>query len=293
MKPQNHNITDKSNFEAVFKSSFFMERQNVPSPRPSQNYHYHDCYELYYLYSGERYYFIKDKTYHVESGAFVLIKPYEIHCTANFAQHGYDRLLINFKKDYLEKFLIATTNTNLFECFDKNIHTIMLNPQQQHFAELILENMLQEYHPESISENDYLKTSLMQLLMFIGKHRSSSGDNIFNYVNSTHKTISEITGYINNHYYEDITLASISEYFYISPCYFSRIFKKLSGLSFTEYLNNVRIKEARKLLYKTDMSIGEVAEATGFKSNTHFDRVFKNIMGISPLNYKKSIINLL
>lgn len=291
MEPKNRNISDKSNFEAVYKSSFFMERQCVPSPKPSQNYHYHDCYELYYLYSGERYYFIKDKTYHVEGGTFVLIKPFEIHCTANFARYGYDRLLINFKKDYLQNFLNACDNANLFECFDKNIHTITLNPKQQHFAELMLQNMMTEYESEKALENDYLKMSLMQLVMFLNKNRSDSGENVLKYFNSTHKVISEIIGYINNNYYEDITLASISEDFYISPCYFSRTFKKLSGLSFTEYINNVRVKEARKLLYKTNMNIAEIAETTGFKSNTHFDRVFKNIMGMSPLTYKKNIKN--
>lgn len=288
MNSDYNSIFKKSNFEAVYKSSFFMERNCVSSPLPSQNYHYHNCYELYYLYSGERYYFIKDKTYHVEAGTFVLIKPFEIHCTANFAKYGYDRLLINFKKDYLQNLLIATDSSNLFECFDKNIHTITLNQDQQHFAELLLKSMLKEYHLGRVLENDYLKLSLMQLLMFVSKNCSNSDENIPKYVNSTHKVISEITGYINNHYYDDITLSSISDCFYISPCYFSRIFKKLSGLSFTEYLNNVRVKEARKLLYKTDMSMAEIAEATGFKSNTHFDRIFKKITGVSPSIYKKA-----
>lgn len=289
MKTQYQNFSDRTNFEVVYKSAFFLERKNVPSPKPSQKYHYHDCYELYYLYSGERYYFIKDKTYHVNEGSFVLIKPYEIHCTANFAQYGYDRLLINFKKDYLEKFLDAMESTNPFECFEKNLHTIILTPHEQHFAELMLDNMLCEYQSGNALDNVYLKTCLMQLLLFISKNHRHPTNDIYSYVDSTHKTISEITGYINNNYYEDITLALISELFYISPCYFSRTFKKVSGLSFTEYLNNVRIKEARKLLYKTDMSIAQVAEKTGFKSNTHFDRIFKSITGMSPLTYKKSI----
>ena len=289
MKNQNQKFSDRNNFEAVYKSAFFLERKNVASPKPSQKYHYHDCYELYYLYSGERYYFIKDKTYHVDGGSFVLIKPYEIHCSANFAQYGYDRLLINFKKDYLDKFLGAMEGTNPFECFEKDIHTIILTPHEQHFVELMLDNMLSEYQSENALDNVYLKTCLMQLLLFINNHRHQKIDSLYNYANSTHKTISEITGYINNNYYEDITLSLISELFYISPCYFSRTFKKVCGLSFTEYLNNVRIKEARKLLYKTDMSIAQIADKTGFKSNAHFDRIFKSITGVSPLTYKKSI----
>lgn len=288
MKKSNNEIHGKFNIEAVYKSSFFIERSNVPVPIPSHIYHYHDCYELYYLYSGERYYFIKDRTYHVESGSLVLIKPYEIHCTANFAQYGYDRLLINFKEDFIEDLLPVFKKTNPLECFENEINTIILNPREKQFIESLLETMISEKENGDLCDNPYIKVSLMQLLLFINKNHRYSFSDIHSYANSTHKSISEITGYINNHYNENITLDTISDLFYISPCYFSRTFKKVCGISFSEYLNNVRVKEARKLLYKTDMSITRLAETVGFSSNSHFDRVFKNLTGMSPLAYRKA-----
>ncbi len=288
MKQSSNDTGGNFNFQAVYKSSFFIERDNVPSPTPSQIYHYHDCYELYYLYSGERYYFIKDKTYHVEEGSLVLIKPYEIHCTANFAQHGYDRLLINFKEDFIKDLLPICKELNPFKCFDKNIRTIILNPKEKQFVESLLETMLSEKSKSDLCDSPYIKFSLMQLLLFINENHQHPSSDIHSYANSTHKTISEITGYINNHYPENITLDTISALFYISPCYFSRTFKKVCGISFSEYLNNVRVKEARKLLYKTDMSITRLAETVGFSSNSHLDRVFKNLTGMSPLAYRKA-----
>ena len=288
MKKSNNEAHGKFNFKAVYKSSFFIERSNVPVPTPSQIYHYHDCYELYYLYSGERYYFIKDKTYHVEGGSLVLIKPYEIHCTANFAQCGYDRLLINFKEDFIKDLLPVCKEKNPLKCFDKNIHTIILNPKEKQFVESLLEIMVSEKEKGALCDSPYFKFSLMQLLLFISKNHRHPTSDICSYANSTHKTISEITGYINNHYNENLTLDTIANLFYISPCYFSRTFKKLCGISFTEYLSNVRVKEARKLLYKTDMNITRVAESVGFGSNAHFDRVFKSLTGMSPLAYRKA-----
>ena len=56
-----HYSTDNRNFELVSKSDFWMQPMQISAPKPTQHYHYHDSYELYYLYSGERYYFIKDK----------------------------------------------------------------------------------------------------------------------------------------------------------------------------------------------------------------------------------------
>ena len=57
-------------------------------------------------------------------------------------------------------------------------------------------------------------------------------------------------------------------------------------MSFTEYLNNVRIKEARILLEKSDMRVIDIAEAVGYSSSCHFGRVFKSVVGDSPLGYR-------
>ncbi len=292
MKKASPNTGEKFNFQAIYKSSFFIERASVPSPIPSQTYHYHDCYELYYLYSGERYYFIKDKTYHVEGGSLVLIKPYEIHCTANFAECGYDRLLINFKEEFIKDLLPVCKEENPLLCFDEAVHTIVLNPKEKQFVETLLETMVAEKEKGDICESPYMQFSLMQLLLFINKNNRRPASDIDSYANSTHKSIAEITGYINNHYTENLSLNTISDLFYISPCYFSRTFKKLCGISFSEYLNNVRVKEARKLLYKTDMQITNVAEAVGFGSTTHFNRVFKTLTGMGPLAYRKASRNI-
>jgi len=63
------------------------------------------------------------------------------------------------------------------------------------------------------------------------------------------------------------------------------------GFSFVEYLNGVRIKEAQNLLLKTDMSIVDISQTVGYKSLTHFGRVFKNVTGSSPRHYKKIMEN--
>lgn len=275
------------NFELVSKADFGMSKDNQILPKPSPFYHYHDRYELYYLYSGELYYFIKDKTYHVKSGNLVLVDAYDIHATTNFAEFGYNRMLINFKKEFIASFLNSINSVDLFACFRKNIHVIRLNASEQFYIENMLQFMFHEYTDQPEGFQTYLQTALIQLLLFMNRHNDPLSEKPVSYINSTHKTISEITGYINTHYYEDITLDSISGQFFISPCYFSRTFKKFVGYSFTEYLNGVRIKEAQKLLLHTNLHITEISEMVGYKSSTHFGRIFKDIIGTSPLAYRK------
>lgn len=268
---------------------FRIERVSTNAPIPTaRTHHYHDFYEIYYLYSGDRYYFIKDKTYHVKRGDLVLIKPYDVHCTSNFSKSGYDRFLINLKKSYLDGLLDLTGGINLFECFEKDIHIVKLNPQEQNYIENLLMAMLSEYRSENLGHEYFLKTSLVQLLIFASRYSGQMADDSQSYITPVHKTVSEVAAYINNNYKEDITLESVSEMFFISPFYFSRTFKRVTGVAFTEYLSSIRIKEAKRLIVKTDMSISEIAEAVGYKSSTHFGRTFKSMLGMSPSTYKRT-----
>ena len=253
----------------------------------SRTYHYHDCYELYYVYSGEFYSFIKDRSFLAQKGNMILVNDYDIHCTIDSAKPGYKRLILYFRKEFLEDFLDTVEKMELLKCFQKNAPLIRLTPQEQHSIETLLQSMLTEYQSKGSGYAAYLRTALIQLLILLNRHNGQLPDEQYRYASAAHKTISEITGYINNHYHTDITLTSISRQFFISPYYFTRIFKRSTGFTFIAYLNGVRVKEAQKLLRKTDLSIAQVAEAVGFKSSTHFGRIFKEITGITPLACRK------
>lgn len=274
-------------FEALYEQDLNIAKALSTTPSTYPYYHYHNYYELYYLFSGERYYFIEDKTYHIKTGSLVLIKPNVIHGTISYSKVGFDRILICFKKKFLAEILPILSDTDIFKCFNEGIHVIPLESDVQNYIEFSINNILKEYNEAKTGWESYIKFALSQLILYISRHvkRPDSYEPI--YINSTHKIISEITAYINNNFNEDITLNAVSDMFHISPCYCSRTFKKLVGFSFSEYINNVRIKEARKLLAKTDMSVSEIAYQIGFNSSTHFGRIFKNIVGISPLEYRK------
>ena len=287
MLSENDNRNSPPNFEQVPDSHFFIKRVNNQNPNREFLHHYHDCYELYYLYSGERYYFIQDKTYHVTSGSFVLISPNEIHRTGNLGNFGYDRMLIHFSRELLEEYLTVDSSVNPYKNLEEEVHLISLDSQQQSFVEALLHTMEQEYAANHYRENAYIRLTLLQLLLFLNNCKPNRHDAALPEINNTQKLMFEILGYINNHYFESITLETISEKYFLSPYYFSRTFKEVTGFHFTEYLNNVRIKEAKKLLLSSGLAVNEIAAATGFNSNTHFGRVFKQITGCSPSAYKK------
>jgi two-component system response regulator YesN len=99
--------------------------------------------------------------------------------------------------------------------------------------------------------------------------------------------ISEIQGYIRENYEKDIKLKNLAQMFSMNPIYLGQLFKKTTGMQFTDYLNSVRVEEAKKALAHTDMSIHEVAQAVGFRDAKYFSYKFKTITSLSPTAYKK------
>lgn len=104
---------------------------------------------------------------------------------------------------------------------------------------------------------------------------------------SSLSSIEKIIEYIKNHYMEDITLDDLAKMVYLSPTYLSYLFKKQLGITFKEYLINIRLKKSKELIETTDLSIGEISKMVGIEDQNYFSRLFKRKFGVSPLNYKK------
>ncbi|WP_296971652.1 helix-turn-helix domain-containing protein [Tepidanaerobacter sp. EBM-38] len=98
----------------------------------------------------------------------------------------------------------------------------------------------------------------------------------------------EAIEYINDNFDKDITLEDVSGYVHISPYHFSHELKKFTGMNFIEYLTKTRIKEAKKLLLTTDLSIGEISNQVGYDDPSYFGRVFKSMEGMPPSKFKVS-----
>jgi two-component system, response regulator YesN len=93
--------------------------------------------------------------------------------------------------------------------------------------------------------------------------------------------------YIDQNYFENITLEMISDHFHLSPNYFSNLFKRETGKTFVEYLTGVRIDRARQLLKETDMKMFEISRTVGYENEYYFSRVFRKVTGIPPIQFRK------
>ncbi len=252
-----------------------------------QIFHFHDRYEIYYLVSGERDYFIENRTYHVEPGNVVLINHGVIHRTIGVSCQGYERALFYYEKEFQALIDKLFPTTDLFSVFDFDLHVFALPEDGQKFMHDHILKIAHECQQKQENYEEYLEVLFIELLLYLKRAISDSLTAVPQLNNSKFAKISDIIAYINNNYMKRLTLPIITSKFFISTSCFTKTFKEATGFTFVEYLNNLRIKHAQYLLQGTDLNVSEIAEKVGFESVTHFGRVFKKFSGVSPLNFRK------
>lgn len=278
----------KSNDLLQANGEFGIEYLKNTRPMTMAYNHYHNHYEIYYLLSGERYYFIKERTYHIMQGDLVMINPFELHRTSGTHHPRHERILINFKKEFVEEVHVEEPNLPLLFCFNMNKNLLRLDIGFQKKIEPILFQMIDESQKKLPGYSAYLKVLLIELLLNVNRYTVQHKNDYFDHPSSVHQKISGVVKYMNDHYAQHLTLPDMASRFAFSSYYLSRTFKEVTGFTFVEYLNSVRIKEAHALLRDSDLNITQISEKVGYESSTHFGRVFKAATGISPLKYRKN-----
>ncbi len=136
-------------------------------------------------------------------------------------------------------------------------------------------------------------TDMDSLCLWLTKVMSTLMDSVFAYLDARHaNVIHQTIQYLNTHYGERITLEDMARRVYLSPSYFSRIFRKETGITFSAYLNRVRIERSKELLRHPSIRLTDIALMVGFEDQSYFTKVFKKLTGTTPLHYRESRANL-
>jgi YesN/AraC family two-component response regulator len=131
---------------------------------------------------------------------------------------------------------------------------------------------------------------LVRLLGIFAQHLSLITNQIFVQQQSAEPpVITKAKEYITAHQTEDLTLGQVARAVNTSTFYFCKIFRRVTGLNFTDYVSRIRVEKSRNLLLNRNLRISEIAYEVGFQSLTHFNRVFKRILGVSPTEYRSRL----
>ncbi|WP_246066857.1 AraC family transcriptional regulator [Paenibacillus koleovorans] len=256
-------------------------RKNIPC-------HRHESYEMYYLSSGQRTFYIGGTNYHVNQGEIVLIDRLEIHKVMDLARTQRTGFLLSFEEDFLEPIFNEPQRKELLSVFK---HKVIRFTEVERVR---LEQQLNKLHREAYAREDqfgtYARLLLGELFIMLGRRcRLTEEADLIKHEPKNRK-IEEVLAYIHAHYREKLSLEQLAQLFFISKYHLSRMFKEVTGFTFVDYVRSRRILEAQRLMELGGRSITEIAEQAGFDSPTHFSRVFKEYTGISPLQFRKQFL---
>ncbi|MBY9087913.1 helix-turn-helix transcriptional regulator [Paenibacillus sp. HN-1] len=257
---------------------------------------WHEQIELMFILSGKGRKYIEDKSYEFRSGDLFVIPPYKLHRSELTDETGFEALIIIFRPSLREKFCLVDEEEGIEHILnsyaDYSPH-LRFSEDRLPRIEIPMRAMAEEFVRAQGCSQRYLLASLQILLIEINRvydeqvtaNRATQAERVH-----FSPIITEIIGYIYEHYRDDLTLAELARLFQINPSYLSRQFKKNTGLTLSAYITGHRITIAKNLLVTTEMNVTEVAFGVGFNNISYFNWVFKNIVGMTPKVFRKESI---
>jgi AraC-like DNA-binding protein/ligand-binding sensor protein len=144
------------------------------------------------------------------------------------------------------------------------------------------------FHSRVLTPRQY--ESVVRLLNIFAQHLALMGNQLVVQQGSAEPPlITQAKNFIQEHQSEELSLGRVAKAVHTSTFYFCKMFKRTTGLHFTQYLSRVRIEKAKNLLLNPNLRVSEIAYEVGFQSLTHFNRVFKKVVGQSPTTYRKQL----
>jgi xylan 1,4-beta-xylosidase len=245
-------------------------------------YHWHNEIEILCGLQNDIIVGIEDTHYDLKPGDIIIIGQGMDHCLFS-SDINSKRLAIVFDPSVLFRNPALITDKNCFinimphsSAWPKETHQTIKKLVEDIYTEVF--NKRRGYVEKIVSDLYAIEAETIRNIPV--EHKFSDSE--------SQSSLRSILTYLSSHYLEEITLESCAGDIGFNPSYLSTTFKKHTGVSFHQYLINLRLNEAENLLTSTDNPIDMISESSGFPSVKTFYRVFLDKYGVSPGNFRKS-----
>lgn len=248
-----------------------------------QNTHFHQNLEIVYVLEGSVEVQIEPETYNLKKGDFLLINANKRH---SWRATEEKILLASFQINFTMLAEYMGTNQLLFWCnttADKN--------ESYEQLKRVLDQMLNRFYDKEKEGAIYLNSIYYEAIYLLVAYFMIKADDVRMKENFTpdNSRIFEIQNYVQANYQKQLSLNDLAQKLYLSNAYLSKYIKKHFGLSFLEYVNNIRLFHAVDELVYSEKKITRIALDNGFPTTAAFNKAFKEIYNMTPSAYRSTV----
>jgi AraC-like DNA-binding protein len=250
--------------------------------------HYHPEYEIVYIEGADGTRHIGDHLSRFEQSDLVFIGPYIPHLNFDYGiKTPYQKIVIQMREDFLTKaFSLVPELSQIHALFEKAKQGIYFTSETKQRIGERLKKLTELPHFEQ----------LIEMLAIFQDMATSPDLTVINakpieaqYKLKEQQRLKIVYAYIEEHYKDKIDIVQMAQLTHLTHAGFCRYFKKMTLMTFTEFVNQYRINQAKNLLL-SGKTVSEVCFDCGFESLSYFNRIFKKVVGENPLQFKKTYL---
>lgn len=263
---------------------------------PFSRWHYHPDIELVLITKGAGKRMVGDHIDRFEEGDLVLLGsnlPHEWLCDEIYFKHpsGFcgEGIVIQFLENFMgDTFMQLPENRRLKKILDDSQQGLLVEGRTKELVTDIMKKMLS-------MDSESRLYALFRIFNILAKSKDyaalSSHGFISSFQTADDTPMKKVIQYIYQHFQKNISINNVLQVANMSSTSFSVLFKRTYNMTFKEYLVKLRVGYACRLLADNDKHIAQISYEAGFENISNFNRLFKNIKGITPSEYRKKIMS--
>jgi AraC-like DNA-binding protein len=290
----NEKVIEQNNKELMFsKAPFFCSCGRYAHVPYYYHPHWHDFMELLYIRKGSVRATLMNTEITLNKGELLVVMPGELHSFMNEGEGVFENFVVHIDSVFFHNAVFDTHELSKIYpyIFSSRAPPFFLcsNEEMKKNGILHVVNALySEFRKQDLGYTLSIRAGLLEIFVWLLRRwnlYSQPALDTGNY--SICIRMQPILDLIKEQYHNNLTTQGMADKMYMSVCHFCRLFKKLTGYSFHDYLRSLRIVEAIKLLLSSNDCIKKIASHVGYDDVNYFDRVFKKATGMSPDKYRK------
>jgi AraC-like DNA-binding protein len=274
--------------------AFPFELLHAKGPATNMNwFHWHEFVEISFVRAGTGTYEVEDKTFTVQAGDIVIINNSERHRVTYDPARPLHETVLHFSPALLEGALAPGEARGqglpLFSYDGPGfVNKPDLSPAARRAVRALVAGIRREWEKREPWFQPVIRASLVQLACLLLRARGGRGAESPSVRAARRKKLAvmrQILDWIRANSRRQVSLEEIAARFSMRGSYFSDFFRRAFGVTFTQYLRQLRVEEAARAIAQEGRGSGEAAIASGFTSRTSFHRAFRKVMGASPRDW--------